>query len=432
MNYLITLNIDTDVIHPNTRASFLHAARRWGCQYYEILQPKAPESGFKGAWAEKLFLDEHLPHNGRFLYLDGDCVIRHDCPNPFEIVPSKIWAWVRNNIPSHACTHCEIESVLPNYLSSINVCNMDIAKQYCNSGFMLFELPFHKAIWDLAKSYIRKTGFSTDWRIADQGPICAALHASDAEVLYLSSMFNLFGRELWENWTPSMKSGIYHFCGPISKQIGCGKTIWDETGPDRILHEANGRSVCRWSQGKPRALLEGPEISMLIREFSKIYKGVIVEVGVCLGGTTWYGARAAADSYSRYICVDHWRGASDLAVGESEYRAFLANMEDAGLSDSIEIFKMPSVEAASKLPDESVDLIFIDGDHSREGCSVDIKSWWPKLKLGGVMMGHDYSHKHFPDVIASVGDCFTTPDEISEGNYAIWKIVKTHHSRLND
>lgn len=38
---------------------------------------------------------------------------------------------------------------------------------------------------------------------------------------------------------------------------------------------------------------------------------------------------------------------------------------------------------------KELDLLFIDGDHSYEGCMRDIKVWWPKLKVGGHMILHD-------------------------------------------
>lgn len=39
--------------------------------------------------------------------------------------------------------------------------------------------------------------------------------------------------------------------------------------------------------------------------------------------------------------------------------------------------------------DESIDLIFVDGDHSYEGCFDDLKKAWPKLKMDGTMLLHD-------------------------------------------
>ena len=46
--------------------------------------------------------------------------------------------------------------------------------------------------------------------------------------------------------------------------------------------------------------------------------------------------------------------------------------------------------------DDSLDFVFVDGDHSYEGCKADIEAWWPKLKKGGIMSGDDYGHTYNP------------------------------------
>ena len=45
---------------------------------------------------------------------------------------------------------------------------------------------------------------------------------------------------------------------------------------------------------------------------------------------------------------------------------------------------------AHLIPDDSCDFIYVDGDHSYAGCLADIKAYWPKVKVGGIMAGHDY------------------------------------------
>lgn len=49
----------------------------------------------------------------------------------------------------------------------------------------------------------------------------------------------------------------------------------------------------------------------------------------------------------------------------------------------------PSVEASADFADESLDAVFIDGDHSREAVLADLNAWAPKLKKGGILAGHD-------------------------------------------
>lgn len=40
-----------------------------------------------------------------------------------------------------------------------------------------------------------------------------------------------------------------------------------------------------------------------------------------------------------------------------------------------------------------VDLVFIDGDHSYNGCKGDILAWLPNIKPGGIMAVHDFEKK---------------------------------------
>lgn len=61
------------------------------------------------------------------------------------------------------------------------------------------------------------------------------------------------------------------------------------------------------------------------------------------------------------------------------------------------VLPLPSHEAAQAIPDASLDFVFIDADHSYEGCKRDIELWSRKVKPGGLLSGHDYANKDFED-----------------------------------
>ena len=54
---------------------------------------------------------------------------------------------------------------------------------------------------------------------------------------------------------------------------------------------------------------------------------------------------------------------------------------------------MPSVEAAELVDDGSLDYAFIDAGHGYKDVRADLEAWTPKIKLGGVLAGHDYSSR---------------------------------------
>ena len=62
---------------------------------------------------------------------------------------------------------------------------------------------------------------------------------------------------------------------------------------------------------------------------------------------------------------------------------------------NVTILRESSTEAHVHIPDASLDFVYIDGDHSYEGCSSDIRLYSPKLKLGGFLIGDDYSLGHW-------------------------------------
>lgn len=55
--------------------------------------------------------------------------------------------------------------------------------------------------------------------------------------------------------------------------------------------------------------------------------------------------------------------------------------------------------------DRSLDLVYIDAVHTREEVLDAIDRWWPKLKSGGVMAGHDFA-TYFPGVAQAVRERF--------------------------
>jgi len=57
----------------------------------------------------------------------------------------------------------------------------------------------------------------------------------------------------------------------------------------------------------------------------------------------------------------------------------------------LQVLRMYSVEAAQQFTDGYFDFVYIDADHSYDGISEDVAAWWPKIRLGGILSGHDYN-----------------------------------------
>ena len=94
--------------------------------------------------------------------------------------------------------------------------------------------------------------------------------------------------------------------------------------------------------------------------------------------------------------IDWYRGGvgeehlTEIVNNQNVRDIFLDNMKYFHLEDTVEQWKMTSEEASTKFINESLDFIFIDGSHTYEDVKQDIHLWYPKLKYGKIIAGHDY------------------------------------------
>lgn len=87
----------------------------------------------------------------------------------------------------------------------------------------------------------------------------------------------------------------------------------------------------------------------------------------------------------------------------------------------VRLVRLESTRAARAFEDESVDLVFIDGEHDEANVRADIQAWLPKVKPGGILSGHDYGGGH-PGVPAAVNALIGAPPVVTvTGTVWEWK-----------
>ena len=116
----------------------------------------------------------------------------------------------------------------------------------------------------------------------------------------------------------------------------------------------------------------GAEIGVQRGDFSKI---------ICKAGLKLYGIDPWL-AYADYVEPGvQDQGKMDEAMG--------VNIERMKGHDFIPIRKT-SMEAVNDFKDESLDFVYIDGNHSFKYVTEDIFEWSKKVRRGGVISGHDY------------------------------------------
>jgi len=82
-------------------------------------------------------------------------------------------------------------------------------------------------------------------------------------------------------------------------------------------------------------------------------------------------------------------------TGDRRYRDAQKNLNEYIDGKRCELIKANSFEASLLIPDNSLDFLYIDADHSYEGTKTDINAWYPKVRVGGVVAGHDYKNRAY-------------------------------------
>lgn len=123
-----------------------------------------------------------------------------------------------------------------------------------------------------------------------------------------------------------------------------------------------------------------------------------VEVGVWKGMSAAYMAVEIINSEKniKFDCVDNWEYVEDLQndipkeLYGNLYETFLNNIDP--VKHVINPIKSLSWEGAANYEDNSLDFVFIDAAHDYESVKKDITAWYPKVKKGGTIAGHDYNN----------------------------------------
>lgn len=85
---------------------------------------------------------------------------------------------------------------------------------------------------------------------------------------------------------------------------------------------------------------------------------------------------------------------------------------------------MDFVDAAKSVDDESLDFVYLDADHSRAGTFAAIQAWAPKVRVGGVVGGHDWGRWGVSDAVYEYRQKSGVHFEVTTGLSCSWGYIK--------
>lgn len=160
-----------------------------------------------------------------------------------------------------------------------------------------------------------------------------------------------------------------------------------------------------------------------------------VEVGCKEGRTTGHILANVPDS--RVIAIDPWMAQEathdptketyadwDFSKIEAEFWANVGDNKDG----RCDFYRRTSEEASHLFYKGFADLIFIDALHDYEHVKQDIALWWPKVRIGGILAGHDFNHK-WPGCERAVAESFDLM-QVGVAPDSVWFVVKASEDQF--
>jgi MMP 1-O-methyltransferase len=141
--------------------------------------------------------------------------------------------------------------------------------------------------------------------------------------------------------------------------------------------------------------LQDDDASCLYRTACKLKRGsIILEIGSWKGKSTYCLARGL--KAGRVIAIDPFDASGETGSREiyaanrgGDLRSqFVERMKSLKVDSVVETWQGMSSDFADR--PLSIDFLFIDGDHSVEGCREDYENYSPKINHGGFLAFHDY------------------------------------------
>lgn len=98
----------------------------------------------------------------------------------------------------------------------------------------------------------------------------------------------------------------------------------------------------------------------------------------------------------KYYCIDNWNTITGQAGDASESTQWhhknleVAKQRLSKWGNNVLFLRGISSEMAWLIPDHSLGMIYLDGDHSYSGVMKDLIAYFNKVVKGGIVAGHDF------------------------------------------
>lgn len=153
----------------------------------------------------------------------------------------------------------------------------------------------------------------------------------------------------------------------------------------------------------------------------------VAEIGCWKGDTSVKYLPVIKSLNGKVYLIDWFQGCEgfvgglhgfDPSVKDEIHSALLNNVKELECENMCSVLKGTSWEKIKELPDDSIDIAFIDAGHRYEDVIKDLKAIIPKMKKNGILVGHDYADTpQHRGVIQAFNELFSGRIEIRNETY---------------
>lgn len=177
------------------------------------------------------------------------------------------------------------------------------------------------------------------------------------------------------------------------------------------------KDLIEWTAKKTISFLSKRRYEILRELIRKNNYKSFVEIGVWNGKVSKYLLKIC--KLDEIICVDNYSTSNCMGsrreVTKARNKAIKLKNDNR-----VTFLEVTSKEAEQRVKDNSIDIIFIDAEHSYNSVRGDIELWYPKVREGGILAGHDY-HINWFGVIKAVNEKFKSINIESD---KVWWVKK--------
>lgn len=309
------------------------------------------------------------------IYLDTDILVMK--PLPFEDItnPDVLYAYTENHLQTaHTLIYWSLRSYTPEQLEFMRVRKI---------------LPFNAGTFGFVPSAEMRRHFDN---------VRELIRTHTGDYFYEQSFLNVYFNPLDKTNRSVLTMDVIKFNPP-------GAHVFPNA---TIVHFANasqsGETKCnrmteyldRWNkfvalQNEPVRIFPSRDAMLSIIPEN----GVYAEIGVFEG--KFADTICGALQPSRLVLLDLFSGVVGSGDQDGNNMKFIDTrkvydhfVRVSKRFPALEVVKGDSSTNLAKYPDNTFDMVYIDGDHSYEGVKKDIEVAYRKVKSGGWILGHDY------------------------------------------